>query len=562
MLEPVAAWLVALEWGLIILVAWLATQSLHDFSRHVQISGVDLVPLTRAADFAGQFLRSSGKIPVWDPFIGNGEPMLEAVQSFILNPLMSVPILLLGAKPGVLIVVILHAMLLGLGGWAWGRVMGFGTFGRLLVGTLLVSSGSLTGALSHGVFELAMSQAYVPFVYAGLIALLYVPGQRWGLLLFVTATAMLVFSGTFWYVLPTAFGCGIIAALALVDFKGRQVRLDEARFGLLLAAGLMVVGVAAVRVLTINRDLLQHPDMSYDIQISYPQVYINYFDPTFNADKSQWFAIYHYVVPMPLMLGIAGLALLTWRWVKHDLVGGWRIVVAGIVIILVMSFFGTGPTPVVNAIYNALAFLKDWRNPGRMAAAASPWVVLAAGWFFDRLARVAWSLYPSRLVRAAALTGLLLAGGMAAILVADNWPQSVVLIPTANLFLNQADAARLLRQLYPSSFLAIHTSWIEHYALNETLIRHTYGDDEVFTIGMPPTIGSEGPQYLEEFAFGDSPDSGNGKWLHDQGYVAVSNVPILPELGPSLDYNPSAPPYAFVVPEQTILDTGSKRLLR
>lgn len=566
-LEPLRLWQALLELSLIALVAWLATSFLHDFSDQVQLSGVDTVQLTRAADFAGQFLRESGKIPLWNPFIGNGEPMLEATQSFILNPLMSLPIMLLGAKPGVLVVVILHAIIFGWGGWVWGRVMGFSAAGRLLMGGLLVSSGSFTGAISHGVFQLAMSQAYVPNVYAGLIAMLFLPGQRWGLTLFVTATALLIFSGSFWYVLPTAFGCALLAGLALLRVDRRVPRIDGWRFRRLLLAGVLVLGVAAVRLLTVNRELLLHPQLNYDIQLSYTQVLTNYFDPGYTLDKGQWFAVYHYVVPLTLMLGVTTVTLVLWRRAGRALVGGWRVLLAGVTIIAVMSFFGTGPTLSVMAVYEAIPFLKDWRQPGRMAAVSSIWVVMLVAWGFDLIGRFGWALVRQpqitrKVIGAGGLVALGLGGAAGVIQVSDNWFQSVALIPTRDWYRQQVEATYALRDLYPHQMIALHTGWIEHYALNETRIRHPYGDNEVFTTGLPPTIGGEQFEYWEEFAYGDTSDSGNGTFLRENGWVEMDNVPTIPDIGAILDYNPEALPYAYVVPEQTLLDRMNQRLVR
>lgn len=571
-LEQVSIRQAVVEWGLIALVAWAVTQSLHDFSNQVQLSGNDMVHHTRSADFAGQFLRGSGKIPLWDPFIGNGQPMLEAAQSFILNPFMSLPIMLLGAKPGVLIAVLLHALIFGWGGWVWARVMGFGIGGRLLMGALLISSGSVTGPLNHGVFQLALSQAYMAYIYAGLIAMLFLPNQRWGLTLFVIATALLIFSGTFWYVLPTAVGCALIALFALIDFQAGKIHIQQKRFQLLLLAAIFVVGVAAIRLLPVNRELLFHPTTSYDYQLSYLQVFINYLDPHYATERAQWFILYHYVVPAWLMISVVGLALVTWRLVKHDLVGGWRVILAGTLFVLLISFFGMGTTPAVNSIYSAIPFLENWRNPGRMAAAASPWIVLLAGWAFDRLTRGAWWLAQrnqlSKFVGALALTVLAVGGLEAASQVANNWTTSLGMVPTSNMFPLQQSGARLLRERYPSQFLAIHTGWITHFFLNENLIRHPYGDNEVFTIGVPPTIGvpstykREQLQYVEEFAFGDASDSGNGIWLLENGYLEMENMLVDEYTGSVLDYQPEALPYAYAVSELTLLDQGDTPLTR
>ncbi len=553
----------ALELGVILLVAWVATQTLHNFSNQVQLAGTDMIELTRSADFAGQFLRMTGRIPLWDPFIGTGEPMLEAVSTFVLNPFMSLPIMLLGVQPGAVIVLVLHAVLLGWGGWVWARVMGLGSAGRLLMGALLVGSGSVTGPLAHGTFVLAVSQVYMPYLYAGLIAMLYLTGQRWGLLLFVTATAVMIFSGTFWYVLPTTIGCGLIALFALIRLDGGRLRVDGVRLRALLLAGGLVIGVGAARLLTIDRSVLSHPLQSYDWELSYPQVFFNFLDPGYTADKSQWFVLYHFVVPAYLAVSVAVLTLLTGRGYKHPITGGRRFAAASAIFVLLIAFISMGTIPAVNAIYAALPFLDDWRNPGRMAAAASPFIVLGVSWGFDRLAVMAWRWRqrPGRKPDgAAALVALAVIGVLAVPQVGSNWDQSIGLIQTAGYFPTNFEAARTLRQLYPSQFLTIHTGWIENYSLNQSLIRHQYGDDEVFTIGLPATIGEYQLQTVEPFAFGDLPDTGNGIWLQENGYVEMPNVPVEPGIGAVLDYNPEALAYAYLVPESTLLGLGGAQL--
>jgi hypothetical protein len=569
-LEQVSVRQALVELALVAGVAWLATATLHNFTENVQLSGVDTVHLTRSADFAGQVLRESGRIPLWDPFIGHGQPMLESAQSFVLNPLMSVPIMLLGAVPGVLVVVILHAMIIGWGGWTWARVMGFGPAGRLLMGALLTCSGSFVGTLSHGVFQLGISQAYLPFVFAGVIAMLYVPGQRWGMVLFVTATTLLIFSGSFWYVLPAAFGCALIAIMALIPWRTTTLRAVSGRIGLLVLAGVLIVGVAGVRLFTINRELLEHPLHSYDFVLSFSQVLRNYFDPSYTDDVGQWFVVYHYVVPAAFAGLMAVGGLLTVPWTRHRLTGGWRVVSAGIVFVLVLSFFGTGPTPEVNAVYEALPFLKDWRNPGRMAAAASPWLALAVCWCFDRLARGMWRLAnqngPALALGAGGLVAVLAAGAISVADVARNWPAGLFLRDRAPHFFEQVLAAQALRDRYPGQFLAIHAGWLEHYGFNDYQIRHPLGDNEVFTVGMPSTIGSDNPgqrlMYLEQFSLGDWPDGNNQLWLDENGYIEMEGVPLVPGLGPVLDETANFVPYAYIVPEAEIVASAPDRLSR
>src|SRR5690606_1236931 len=138
------------------------------------------------------------------------------------------------------------------------------------------------------------------------------------------------------------------------------------------------------------------------------------------------------------------------------------------------------------------------------------------------------------------------------------------LLATDDLIVEHVTAAYYLRQRYPDQFLEIHTGWIQHFALNENLMRHPHGDNEVFTLGVPPAIANDTVffTYVEEFAYSDTPESGNGRWLREQGYIPLPGSPIVMPLGAILDYNPEALAYAYAVPEATIANLGYGQLLR
>ncbi len=559
-LPPLKLRQVFIEFLIIFAVFLWVTSHFHQFSSDILINNLDIVPLSRSADFAGHFLRTEGAIPLWNPFIGNGEPMLEAVSSFILNPFMSLPSMLLGARPGVLITILLHGLLMGIGGWVLARVIGLHAAGRVFIGILLISNGSYTGALSHGVFQLSQSQAYIPYVLAGMVTLLFLPYKRTGMLLFVTTTMLLIFSGSFWYVLPVAFTCALIGLFAFINPRADRKRILKQ----LITAGLFVVGCSAIRLFTMNRDLLYHTYHSYDYILSYTQVFYNFFDPNYTHDMGRWFIVYHYIVPALTLTVIVLFAMLTFWKFEYRFTGGWTVILAGIVSVGVFAFFGMGPTPELEAVHEALPVLRDWRNTGRMAAAATPWVILAVGWLFDRVFSVLLQIFQTQhVMRFLGMAGIISLSVLAlwsAENVGVNWRKSVYLEETEAFFSNENRGASLLREQYPSAFLSIHSGWILHYALNDNLIRHPYGDNEVFTMGLPPTIGAWQPNFLAEFTFGDDPESGNGMILLDNGYVEMPEMPIDPLIGALIDRNPRALAYAFVTSETTIIENEAKQM--
>jgi hypothetical protein len=85
----------------------------------------------------------------------------------------------LGGQQGIKASVVLYAIFTGWGGWFLGRVLGLGSLGRVLLGLLLVGKGYTFAALNAGFFQLAASQAYMPWITAGIVGIFRQPDRRW-----------------------------------------------------------------------------------------------------------------------------------------------------------------------------------------------------------------------------------------------------------------------------------------------------------------------------------------------------------------------------------------------
>ena len=152
-LPPITRLAIIIELAIILGAVLLATRQQLNLSPILQWSGPDLPLLTHGAGFAARIFQETGAIPLWNPFIGNGEPMLESVQSFVLNPLMFGPILLLGSVIGTKVGILLHIVIMGLGGWALGRMLGLRWAGRIMLGVFLVGSGSMAAPMGRGLYQ-------------------------------------------------------------------------------------------------------------------------------------------------------------------------------------------------------------------------------------------------------------------------------------------------------------------------------------------------------------------------------------------------------------------------
>src|SRR5689334_20528223 len=95
-LKPVRLLSVIIELGIIFLLVFNFTTTLRDPAADVRIRGGEYSYLVSSGAVASSIFQKVGAIPLWNPFIGTGEPLIENPFSFVLNPLMSWPILLQG----------------------------------------------------------------------------------------------------------------------------------------------------------------------------------------------------------------------------------------------------------------------------------------------------------------------------------------------------------------------------------------------------------------------------------------------------------------------------------
>lgn len=524
---------------------------LFNLDSGIQLGGVDYGLLTHKGGFAANLLRATGSVPLWDPFIGNGEPMLESLQSFVLNPLAITPFFIWGTPNGVKASVFFHMSIAGLGGWALGRVLGLRAIGRLLLALLLSSNGSFTGPFSRGVYELAISQAYIPWILAGVIGSIYLRSRVYiGLL--AIATTLFVFCGTFWYVLPMVPICGLIVVPSLLyrDAGTRQLSVDMVRLRRLLIAGSLVVGLVMIRLLPLDRSLVYHPEEGEDRVSSFVDTAARYFTSTpYAVPFDYYWKEYHYIFSLPLLVVLLGLRLALWAHVPNRLPGKWVLPVVALVVIVGITAWAQGPTEPVKVIYNTLPFLKDWRNPARMAVVVTPWLAAIAAVCLDAVIRGLWAMQAKLSVtnvRRVAIFGAMAALiGWSALTATDvmrNWRRMVNFVPAATMGYAEPMGLRFLRDRYPHQFLnVINREWLVHYGFNHTMSRYAYGDAHVFAVGFPSTIGGY-IKFLPEFAVSTIGFEAIARY---HGYVPYPDAPAPTGIGPAAWYHPRTHPYAF-----------------
>ena len=500
-----------------------------------QIGGREIAYLTNSGVIAGDMLQHFGGVPLWNPLIGMGEPLVENPFSFVFNPLMSGPFLLLDRVTAVKVALSLHVMLVSWGGYAWGHALRLAAVGRLTLGVLLGGFGSMAGLLAEGFFQMTSTLAYVPWIFAGLYGVLGSTGQarrRWGGVLAV-ATVLMLLAGTFWYVLPTAISAALVVLVTMTGpHPDRRAALAH-----LTVAAVLVILLGAVRLLptAVHAAYVDHPVIhTTPGNLTYTEVGARLFIP----DTSTAEMTYHYTVPLELALCLLVGRLLVGvaRPVRP------RLLVTAVTLVTFYILWATEGSTFSRWLYTHASLIEHWRFPQRMLAAAGPRAALVVALWADDIAR--WlSAGDNVWVRRALRVLLVILIARAGVDVLLNWER---LTPTRESQGTLANTAAALRDQHPSALVAVATPNFHHYDdLLAQRLRVTLGNPDYYPLWPPVTIGTL-PSTVRNLYYNTGP-----MWLRRQATAryATDDYTFLErqEVFTEADYNrlPTPPGYDF-----------------
>ena len=215
---------------------------------HERLAGASL-PILRQISAADRF------IPTWNPYVAGGVPLFNNAFNYLFNPLMSLPIALLGPVAGSKAAVALALLCAGWAMWALARALGLGAAARISAGVCYLLSGGIAAKFLPGHFQLGISLAWPPLVLAGLWWTLTTRDRRAPALMAV-AFALLFWSGNIYYTLHTLIGCALMAAAHLPRLPIRR---------LLTGAG-FALGLSFIQFwpLWITRAFVIHEPVAFD----------------------------------------------------------------------------------------------------------------------------------------------------------------------------------------------------------------------------------------------------------------------------------------------------------
>ncbi|MFN8527641.1 MAG: hypothetical protein U0670_03415 [Anaerolineae bacterium] len=567
------------ELALVVIIALIVNQHLLDFNPTLRLMGNEGEYLTNSLLAVQKSLQQGGFVTLWQPYYWRGEPVIDNSFSPLLNPINSVPSLILGPVSGIKISVVLSTVISGLGGWALARVLGLRSVSRLLLAALMIGRGHVIADLTQAFVQLGTSQAYLPWVIAGTVAMYRFPKWRWPLVLGVISFTLMFWAGNIYYVLPTAIS--VIALMLAFAIKtqrvdGRwQISLDWRVIRKTFLLGVLSIGLSAASFFPIffNRNSIgghpnliwandqwdipgvtalyfQYTDLSYFDGMAFPRILGNY---------------YSYSVPLAFVLLLFVFIPPLTRWLhKTAAPGQWRVWLPGAFLIVLFTTWAAGQNPIIQWAYENLPLIGQWRYIGRMLGIGGFWIIVLVAIRFDGLWRTLivdreWAA--SRLLRPigrhAALAfgivsviGALLIGaaGVSSADLLRGW-MFASLDPLHPYFEDECIA--WLRQEYPDDILSVQYNFVATaYAYTENRVRLAHIATEIHPQPLPGTVyHSDLTHLLPRYAY--APNAEARAFWAERGYdQMVMNSPLLIDGDPSpcLMEHSNAFSYAFTVP--------------
>lgn len=334
----------------------------------------------------------TGKMPLWNPYVGCGHPLHAAQQAALCYPLSTPLFVALGANLGLKVCIFMHLAICFAGTYLLARRLDISSLGASYAALTVTWSGALIGHLAEGHVSIVVVASLVPWFFLALCGFLSRPGPMTAVTLSV-AGALCAVAGHPQIVYYTLVGAILSTAWSMCvgDAAGQRWRV----IGWGACAGLIVILLSAVQLLPtveLVRDGLAESgrgaggfgtvyalDGADVARLLMPYVNGSPFArvPQFDGSDHYHERVVYLGVAVPL-LALYGLSRSTaqrWQWGA-----AWAILLA-------LAVALADSTPAFAVVRRLLPGLTLFRCAGRVFCVASLPAALLAGRGFDALAR-------------------------------------------------------------------------------------------------------------------------------------------------------------------------------
>lgn len=517
--------------------------------------GSEISFLMNSGVLTSQIHQEQGIIPYWNPYLGDGEPLIEGAFSYVLNPLMFLPTYLFSVAQSSKIIMLIHIFVMGFGGWVLGHTLGLRMAGRLLMTFLLAGSGSFSGGSLQ--FQMAISQAYIPWVIAGLWGVIHTTKRRYQVL-FVIAFYLFITAGTYWYVLPTVIA-GMILVVCNLYAPNARYYINWGAVKRLSVVGTFTLGISAIRwypQLELHKYVL-HPSADFRDNI------FNFFTVLrryFYVEKDLFVYLiqvnYHYIVPpiFAITLLLVRFCLPFQRMIRGLPKARWKILIPSLMSFILFVLWAQEGTSLVRWFYERIPLLTEWRILGRMLAAGTVWLVILIAVSFDDILRLIsaqkWTKHWQQMGQYVGVIALGIVGIMVSIDVLHNWRRVSGVEPNMSF---TSTMLAPLREQVDDELLTVYTNgFTDYFPFYEQSIRAGFGNPDIRMGGASPTIGGDGLMFYPiEYAIGSHEVFVEHLFL--LGYEPFGEN--VSEDGQQILWrDPDSPSYAFMIDHARLVD--------
>jgi hypothetical protein len=373
------------EWLLIATLVFSYSAGILDLGSDRPLPGTEAEVFQSLDQILVQSLSESGSFPLWNPYIGTGQPYVADPFLHVYNPLATIPVLLFGVMDGFKIALFLSFLTAAFGMWWLATVMGMGFPSRLWVALMYAFTGQIAARFLQGQYDFVLGFAWIPWVFGGLISTVERREKRYPALTAIFL-ALLFFSGNVYYAYYMFFAIAIFAVVLLMNIGSRPIALtvDRDRTKMLLLAGGLALGLIGVQLLPLVQAWpYMSKESNPDLRDSHTFVQIvqDYLSKDLpREDASQILPpeeFYAYMGPGPF-IALLLLPLGLRRKQKRELL------FFGLLLAVVLLWIDVKRMPWAE-LYSRTSFLIQFRYPTRMLIYGAAAILVLAGAGMDSL---------------------------------------------------------------------------------------------------------------------------------------------------------------------------------
>jgi hypothetical protein len=386
------------EWGDIFLFVLFFSRGFLDLRSGRALPGTEAEVFQILDQVLINSLHSFHQFPQWNFYILGGLPYAADPMFHSFNPVITLPVLALGALDGYKVALFLSLLLAALGAWRLGKAVGMGPAGRLWSACLFVCAGQPAIRFTSGEYLFIFGFAWIPWALAGLIEAIRTR-RRVHVVMAVLSLALVFLSGNVYYAVYMLLIIGLLAILLLPRFRRSlpYVYPDRKKTMILIVIGVLAFGLVAVQALPLfglfprlHKDMSQRDSQSLQqIVLDLTSTKIDRPDARENLPVQEY---YSYLGWGPL-LALLLLPLAIWNHPQKRLILFFAAMLA-----LSITMIDASRMPWKDFFANT-PFLSQFHLPTRALILCSFAVIMLSGFVMDSLWNLPDDIWKERIIK-------------------------------------------------------------------------------------------------------------------------------------------------------------------